>query len=285
MYKILFFGSSDFCLPVLNSLYKNFSLAGVITKSPKFATAVFALKNNISLFTPQNTKDLLNLKDKLADLNPDLAVVADYGLIIPEEIFMLPKFKTINIHFSRLPKYRGPSPVQYSVLFGEKKSYVSVIEMESTVDTGKIIKQIEYPFSPALETTNTLYTKLFTSIAADLPEIIKDFTQNKITPKVQNESELSCTKRINRDDGFITFDNFIEALKKSNIAQTIERKIRAFDPWPGIWTTLPNQKRLKILKAILKNQQLIPQKVQLEGKNPVSWKQFLEGYPQIAELA
>ena len=85
--KIIFFGSSEYCLPVVNALNKNFNLSAVISKSKSVSTKLFAKKNKIKVFTPQNVAQLLELKSTLSFLQPDLAVVADYGLIIPQKIF------------------------------------------------------------------------------------------------------------------------------------------------------------------------------------------------------
>ena len=113
--RVVFFGSSEYCLPVLETINNNFQLQAVITR-PKTLPAQLASSHNIKTFTPANQSELLALKDKITVLNIDLAVVADYGLIIPKEIFTLPRYKTLNIHFSKLPKLRGPSPVQYAIL-------------------------------------------------------------------------------------------------------------------------------------------------------------------------
>jgi len=264
MHKIVFFGTSNYCQPLIESLRKNFNLLQIITKSSDFQLSY------------------------LTSLSADLFVVADYGKIIAEEIFTLPKYGTINVHFSRLPKYRGPSPVQYSILNGEKNSWVTLIEMGEKVDTGKIIKQLEYKINPQNHTTGSLYSELFKKIAADLPEIIKDYISGKLKAENQNEKEATYTKLIKKEDGFLELNDLIKALLGNEYSLVIERKVRAFDPWPGVWTRLPNGKRLKILKTHLIpnslqtiNYKLQTDLVQLEGKKPVSWKQFLEGYPEI----
>ena len=299
MTKIIFFGSSDYCLPVLTALAENFKLASIISKPLPNPVYNFAVKSRTPVFTPFNVAQLSVLKHKLASLKPDLAVVADYGLIIPEEIFTLPEHKTLNIHFSRLPQFRGPSPVQYSILFGMETSWVSIILMSQKVDNGPIIKQLKYNVPPASETAQSLYSKLFQSVSAELPEIILNYINKKIAPVVQNEKMASYTRKLNRNDGFLPFEVFKKALlgssinsfpentllnralqKSDNLARTIDNAVRAFDPWPGVWTILPNVKRLKILKSHL-HSVLIPDLVQLEGKKPVEWKQLKEGYPDI----
>ena len=152
--KILFFGSSDYCFPILETLYKNFHLAGVITKS--YQTQTCATTHHIPTFTPTHKTELLNLDKKLRDLEPDIAIVADYGFIIPAEIFTIPKKKTLNIHFSKLPKLRGASPVQFTLLLGEKSAWTTVIIMDETLDTGDIIWQKEMMKLQKNETRKTV---------------------------------------------------------------------------------------------------------------------------------
>jgi len=312
--KIIFFGSSEYCLPILSTLKANLNLIAAVTKSDT-PIELFARKNDISVFTPRDKNELLNLADKIVKLQPDIAVVADFGLIIPKVIFEIPKYKTLNIHFSRLPKLRGASPVQYTILTGET-AWISVIIMDEGMDTGDIVWQREIKQCSNVpmiqlnnETTESLYRKLFNSVASELPSIIKQYISGELKPQKQNHSQATYTKIFTRSNGFIPADLihdamsgtkktvqdyinkfpnnsiFIESLLNCNIVTFIERAIRALSPWPGVWTTIqifPKQlKRLKILKAHIDNDRLVLDLVQLEGKKPVTWKQFKEGYPEV----
>lgn len=320
MTRIVFFGTSNYCIPVLQSLKGHFDLVAVITKPNPNPVIEFTRKYDIKLLTPIGTLELMNLKENIKSLSPDLSVVSDYGYIIPESIFTIPRKQTINIHFSHLPLLRGASPVQYSILFGSKDTAVSVIKMAKTVDSGDILKVMDYPdIKINIETTKSLYEKLFLKISEDLPQIIKEYLSGNIILVKQNHKLATFTRKLTRDDGFLPFNSFQlilhdQPLKKAfkrtlindaldetdSAAKTIERAIRAFDPWPGIWTQLPNNKRLKILKIQLRpsviarspdligttwqshaNASFIPEIVHLEGKKPVSWNQFLEGHPDI----
>lgn len=314
----IFFGSSDYCLPILTSLYKQFKLAAIITK-PHSPVSDFAKKNKIPVFTPNNKSELANLSGMLISLNLDMAIVADYGLIIPKEIFEIPKYKTLNIHFSKLPQYRGPSPVQYTILNADQSAWISYMLMSEKMDTGDILLQEEFSLS-GHETTGDLYQKLFEIAAQKLPEVIKIYVSGKIIPQKQAEGKATYTKLLTRDDGFIPFsilkaaisgekvelkkEDFPESsvlyekLLNCQIAKLLEKTLRAFSPWPGLYTNvtiqqcnpstalragnetikLSSQKRLKLIKLHLENNHLVINLVQLEGKNPVSWKQFLEGY-------
>lgn len=287
MIRILFFGSSDYCLPVLESLNKNFNLVGVLTRL-KSPVKQFALSHNIKVFTPEDKSELLALKKDLEKLQPDLAVVSDYGIIIPKEIFTIPHHQTLNIHFSKLPKYRGPSPVQYTILNGEKSAWITIILMDETMDTGDILWRQEVGPLDGSETTPDLYRKLFSIAAQELPGVIDKYSQKQLKPIKQLNSLATYTKSFTRADGFVPFSQFVKldpaspaGRQSDKLSILIERKIRALSPWPGVWTTvnIPQPKRLKLLKSHIESNKLVLDEVQLEGKKPVTWKQFLEGYP------
>lgn len=325
---IIFCGSSDYTLPILQSLKNNFNLQAIVTSINTLSLKNFAENFNLPFFTPENSAELLLLKEKLSAFSPDLFLVADFGLWIPEEIFNLPKFRSLNIHFSMLSKYRGPSPVQYTLLNGDKSAWISIVKLVNKLDAGDIIYQKEIPLSGD-ETTGSLYKKLFEIVSEDLPGVLSEFAKEKIKPAKQDEKSATYTRKITRDDGFIPFDlllNMMKGIKPTksilenwplikiipsplSILHTIYyilQSLRAFTPWPGLWTKIEitdNKqqitKRLKILQAHIEpvsnfqlpktnDQQpmtkLVLDQVQLEGKKPVSWKQFLQGYPQLYDL-
>lgn len=317
--QILFFGSSSYCLPVLKSLFSNFQIAGIVTKPIPSPVMSFAKENKLPLFTPKNKEHLLQLKNKLKSLNADIAVVSDYGLIIPNDIFLLPKYKTLNIHFSNLPHLRGASPVQFTILLGEKSAWITIIIMNEDMDTGDIVWKKEIPLA-GNETTRVLYEKLFQIGAAEIPTLINLIIEGKIIPEKQDHAKATYTKIFTRADGFIQFELIQKAIyseeassellnqwplfkvltsqfkskfqmTNDQLPMTIDRALRALSPWPGVWTEIqitqstnnPIKKRLKILNAHLQpttyNLQL--DVVQLEGKKPVTWRQFVEGYPLL----
>lgn len=300
--KVIFCGSSEYCLPVVEALEEKFTLVAVITKKDSKVRA-WAEKNKIPFFTPQKKQELLYLKKSLLPFKPDLMVVADYGLIIPDLIFCLPKNGAINIHFSRLPEYRGASPVQYTILYGEKSAFITFQKMAAKMDTGDIIFRQKFPLS-GREKTADLYPFLFRKASEILPEVINNYISGKIKTLKQVEKKATYTKMLTRQDGFLPWKVFaaltqarktvlspdlfpeksalFKAFSSSGASvATAERAIRAFTPWPGVWTLLPGGKRLKILAAEVKENRFLPVTVQIEGKKPVSWKQFLEGYPEV----
>ena len=343
--KVIFFGSSNYCIPILDSLNKNYHLIAILTK-PNSKVQEFAKTHHIKFFTPQDKNELFGLKDKVIQRKPDLAIVADYGLIIPSDIFNLPKYKTLNIHFSKLPDLRGPSPVQYTILRGDNSAWISIIIMSEVMDTGDYIWQKEIrtfdnqQLTINNETSDSLYKKLFNIVAVELPNVISKYVQKELRPIKQDHSKATYTKILTRDDGFIPphilsvilspdfksersipleapkTKGILRFVQDDNWSMFIDRAIRAFTPWPELWTEVyltkglktpgmwpkdsfqveesekTEKKRLKILKAhteqTTNNKQritkLVISVVQLEGKKPVSWKQFKEGYPNFSFL-
>lgn len=308
-FEILYMGTPDFAVPCLRKLIKkNYNICSVITQPDKKAgrgqKIIFspikevALKHNIEIYQPENIKDK-GVIDKIKDIKPDIIIVAAYGQILPKEILDIPKFGCINIHASLLPKYRGASPIQYAILNGEKETGVTVMQMGEGLDDGDIISQKSLPISDS-ENSSTLHDKLSLLGAELLLETIPLIFEGKIKKTPQDEERATFTKIIKKEDGEI---------KWSDGAVYVERKIRAFYPWPGTFTGIELQnskvKNLKITKAALLNEEkrhepgkifksvkgkmlvacyggnIILEKVKLEGKKEISGEEFLRGYPYI----
>jgi len=260
--KIIFFGTPDYVIPVLEKLHKYHEIVAVVTQSPKpvgrekvltySAVDKWAFKKHI----PRNF-DYVDLPEG------DLGVCASFGMIIPEKVLNHFKFGILNIHPSLLPNFRGSSPIQSTLITGTNPTGVSIIKMDEKMDHGPVLTQFK---EDVLEndTNETLRARLFKKSADVLIEMIPAYIDGKIKLKPQDQSKATLTKIISRQDGFVDLDK--------NDPIIIERKFRAYTPWPGIWT-LVNGKRLKILE--FKNE---PITVQLEGKKPISYKQFISSY-------
>lgn len=302
--RIVFIGTPEFGAIILEHLAKSkYKPCLVITAPDKpvgrkqilspSPVKITAQLYNIPLIQPENIKDS---KVKIQSLTPDLIVVAGYGKILPKEIFEIPKTRTLNIHPSLLPKYRGPSPIQTAILRGDKETGVSIILMTEKVDQGGIVSSINYQVS-SKSTYKELSKKLAELGAKLLIETIPKWIKGEIKPKPQDNSKTSYTKIIKKQDGEIDW-------RRS--AQEIERQIRAFHPWPGtftFWQKDNERLQLKILKAEFlesKNLEkyppgktiitsdnklavwcrknlLIIKLLQLEGKKPVDSESFLRG--------
>ena len=214
----------------------------------------------------------LQLVNSLAD-KPAIGILASYGHIITEDTLTAIPKGILNVHPSLLPKYRGPTPVPTAILNGEATTGVTIIKLDREVDHGPIVIQKEIPIS-ANDTSASLLKKLF-CLGADLMlKILPDYLSGKIEPRPQNHSLATFTQKLTRDSGFIP------AAQLFTDPAITERKIRAYNPWPGVWTEI-GHKRLKIIEAHLENGKLFLDLVQLEGKKPVSWKQLSEGHPEI----
>ncbi len=298
--RIVFFGTANVALPILEALKKEHEILAVVTnpdvkvgrkqilqESPVSALAV-DLK--LPLHKPDRVKNNPEFLSLLQGLNADIFVVVAYGKILPLEVINLPPYKTINVHFSLLPKYRGPSPIQASLLNGDSHSGTSIFVLDEQVDTGPLIAQEIIAVEPD-DNYFTLSDKLAKLSARIISGVVQDYTSGKVTPLPQVETGVSHTNIISKNDGKVDWNK---------TAQEIYNQFRAFYLWPGIWTTW-NGKKLKVTgcypavdwpvgqnapgtvleQGILvcgQNTALQISSLQLEGKNESPILEFLNGY-------
>ncbi len=209
--------------------------------------------------------------DLLASFKPDFLVVEDYGLILPKRLLALPTVAPINVHHSLLPKYRGPTPAPTAIYNGESVSGVSIIHMDAKVDAGAIYAQHSYTLAPD-ETTESLLTVLNTIGGQLAVNIIEQLVAGTARPISQNEDEATFTKMLQKSDGYFDSENPPSPVQ-------LGRMIRAYYPWPGVWTHLHQGfgGQAKIVKFLPQHM------IQMEGKKPVSYKEFYNGYPQLQD--
>lgn len=269
--RIIFFGTPEFVIPILETLHKNFNLVGVITtpdqpvgrkqKIMPSAIANTASSRKIPVLKPARfTGDATKF---IQQLRPELFVVAAYGKIIPQNILDIPKLGALNIHPSLLPKYRGASPIQNAILNGDETSGVSIMKMDTEVDHGLLIFTKDIRLS-SQDNFQILSTKMFSEAAGVLPKIILDFSLGKLAEIEQDHSKATFTKVIKKEDGYFDINN-------PPSPEKLDRMIRAFYPWPTAWTRW-NGKVVKFYPEGL---------VQMEGKKPVALENFLNGYPDF----
>ncbi|MBU2634871.1 methionyl-tRNA formyltransferase, partial [Patescibacteria group bacterium] len=200
-------------------------------------------------------------------------IVASYGKIIPKKILEIPKYGCLNVHPSLLPKYRGPSPIQTTILNGDKKTGVTIILMDEKIDHGPIISNSKFEIRNSKLTYGELNVKLAKLGVKLLIETIPKWIRGEIKIKPQDHSKATYTKILKREDGKIDW---------SKSAQEIERQVRAFNPWPGTFTFIKHKNktlRIKVLEAdISKDNKLIIKKLQPEGKKAMSFEEFKRGY-------
>lgn len=271
---VVFFGSSPFSVPALSKLISSDITVPVVVTFPDHPSGRhLAISSN-----PVKTiasRFGLKVIENLSDLNtfplpPDcVGLVVAYGKIIKPETMSKFNDQIFNIHPSMLPKYRGPSPLQYQIMDGIPESGVTLIRIDNEPDHGPVIARLS---SPVLreDTTQTLGKRLF-ALGVDL---FLDFLAHpeNFPEQPQHDSAATYTSLLSRQDGFIPFEFFKKALdddyritvSMANEPVTIEQVFRALHPWPGVWTATPTGKRLKLVS-------LNPHYVQLEGKTPRLW--------------
>jgi len=220
-------------------------------------------------------------------------LVVDFGYLIPKWLLELPTIAPLNIHPSDLPKYRGSSPGQFTLLYGEKNSAVSLIIMNEMLDEGELIHQEKFD---VLDTWNAqqYYQSAFQLISPKLPGLITDFGAGNTIPTPQPlESPTPIARRLTREDGYIEWD-FLRLLSAPdhvsspllkeahetihNWPQLIANAVKALSPWPGVWTMVPTdtgEKRMKILSATVESNVLKLGKVQYEGEKKTD---FIDNY-------
>ena len=282
--KIVFFGTPDYVLPILTTIHKKYvtgpgksPIVAVVTQSPKptgrkqilnySPVDKWAHEHKIPIYYKSN--DIIK-----ENLDADLGVCASFGEIIPELVINYFKFGILNIHPSLLPKYRGVSPVPEALKNGDTKTGITIIKMDEKMDHGPIVVQSKEEVFPD-DTGESLRTRLFQKSVDILIETIEPYLKGKIKLKEQNHNEAIFTKILTKQDGFLELTGCDPV--------NAERFIRAMQPWPGAWTLIDG-KRLKILQEHLENEKLVLDEVQLEGKNPVTYQQFKEGYPSEATV-
>lgn len=287
--RVVFFGTPEFVVPVLDSLHQHFQLVGVVTTPDaavgrkQIVTSSAIGHRAIELKIPAIKDIKLDeiTADKLKELSPDLFIVASYGKIIPQVVLDVPKYGSINIHPSKLPLFRGATPIQSQVLEGIIDSAISFILVDAKMDHGPLLHQEDFSISPS-DTNETLHNSMFIKSAEILPELIEQYVDGKITPIEQNHEEATFCKPFNRESGYFELDN-------PPTPEKLDQMIRGLYPWPTAWTRWKSQKYAEhdASRSKVKSQKemiikfLPDNMVQPEGKKPMKWKEFLNGYPNF----
>ncbi len=278
--KIVFFGTPDFVIPVLETLSKHANLVGIVTTPDEKIgrkqlltpppVKIYAQTHNIPVFQPDTVKELNNETMKqLSNLSPDVFIVAAYGKIIPMEVLHLPRYGSINIHPSRLPDYRGPSPLQETILSGEGETAVSIMEMDADVDHGPILAVKSLAIS-SNETFLSLAEKAFRLGADMLSAVLKGIENKTLEPTIQDHTKATFTNHVTKDDGFFE-------ITTPPTPEKLDRMIRAYYPWPTAWT------KMKLRDQEVRIKFLPEEKIQVEGKNITNLEDFYNGYPEAKE--
>lgn len=280
--KIIFFGTPDFSVPFLNTLASDpqIELLAVVTQPDKPVGRKLIPKPSpikergqvlgFRVFPFTKLKSF-EAHDQLVSLGADVFVVVAYGKLIPKSILDIPKLGCVNVHPSKLPRYRGPTPIQTAIEHGDRETAVSIMLLDEGMDTGPLLAQKKVEILPT-DTTPSLSQRLAAVGAPFLVETLKLYAAGALTPIPQDNTLASSTKLLDRASGKIDWDESPEV---------IERKIRAYAPWPGTFTIIEHQGvplRVKILKAKVVEGQFEILEVQPEGGLPMSYEAFVRGY-------
>ncbi len=266
--NIVFFGSSAYILPILEKLQKNFAISLVVTTEKSITDAVpsYCQKNNIEYISTTSLTDA-KLQKKLQQIKAPVAVLADFGLLIPQSVLDIFPKGIVNIHPSLLPKYRGSTPGVSAIANGDTTTGISIMLLDNKLDHGPLLAQEKADILPT-DTGKSLYQRLFAQSSEILLPTLTKYLQNELTPKPQDESQATYTKPLTKESGFVTIDN-----PPANLVNII----KAYYPWPGVWTKMMLFGKEKIVKLLPENM------LQVEGKKPMSVKDFLNGYPDTKE--
>lgn len=275
--KVIFFGASKFVIPILQILRTNFDLTLVLTTEKEKTEAVpsYCLQHNIKFFSTKKLSEP-TIRYTLHTIRSPLAVLAYFGLILPKEVLDIFPMGVINIHPSMLPKYRGPTPVQTTILNGDTETGVTIIKLDEQVDHGPILAQKKEPVLPD-DTTESLHHRLFTTGASLCSDVLIRHYKGELSLIEQDHSKATFTEHLTRENGFFDSNN-------PPSKETLDKMIRAYYPWPGVWTRVIVGSDLVQGRTLQKEKivKLLPNKmIQVEGKKPMSYKDFINGYPKM----
>ena len=233
---LVFLGTGAFGVPSLVRLHEaGFEIRAVYTQPPRPAgrghrprpspVQETATRLGISeIRTPEGLRDAESVRT-FAALDADIALVAAYGLILPRRILEAPRLGCVNIHASLLPRWRGAAPIQRAIEAGDERTGVSFFVMDEGIDTGPLLATFETRIRPQ-ERAGELHDRLAALAADHVVEVLEGYASGRIQPRPQPEEGACYARKVQREEGHLDF---------SADAALLERRVRAFDPWPGCW--------------------------------------------------
>ena len=247
--KILFMGTPDFARESLDSLYNNgFEICGVVTTPDRPAgrgmklvaspVKEYALEKGLKLFQPEKISNNDEFKNEIKELAPDLVCVVSYGVILPKSFLNIPKLGCINVHPSMLPKYRGPAPIQWAILNGDKTTGVSTMYLDAGMDSGDIILQEKVDIGDD-ETTGELWNRLSGIGARLLTKVVTNIS-NGIIERTPQPEEFVLAPMLDKEMSKINW--------QEKTTSEIKNLVRGLNPIMGTYTFL-NEKKVKMWKV------------------------------------
>ncbi|KAF1304115.1 methionyl-tRNA formyltransferase [Enterococcus saccharolyticus] len=241
MTKIVFMGTPQFSVPILEGLAADYEVVAVVTQPDRpvgrkrviTPTPVkeAALRLNIPVLQPEKISGSPEMAE-IAELQPDLIVTAAFGQFLPEKLLAIPTYGAINVHASLLPKYRGGAPVHYSIIDGEKETGVTIMEMIKKMDAGGIYAQGKLPITKQ-DDVGTMFDKL-SALGKDLLlETLPKIIDGSLQPVPQEEDKVTFSPNITREQ---------EAIDWSKTAEAIDCQVRGMRPWPIAFTMYGDQR-------------------------------------------
>src|SRR6266480_2363541 len=309
--RVVLIGTGEIGVPAMQALVQSseHQVIGVVTQPDKpvgrdYRIEPPAIKKalagaKMSILQPARIKDRQSIEEIRA-LMPDVITVMAYGQILPRDVLQIPRIASVNLHASLLPRWRGAAPIQAAIAAGDSETGITVIYMDEGLDTGDILLQRKTDILPT-DTGGSLHNRLAQIAPEALLESLRLLAKGD-PPRIRQDNALSTyAPKLTREDGKIDW---------SEPAEVVERKIRAFNPWPGAFTTIAAEsekpRNLKIFSAsvvdvrgatgeVLQsdkevivaagNQGLLLGEVQLEGKRRMRAAEFVRGFPQALGIA
>lgn len=296
MTKAVFMGSPDFSLPTLRALAEKYEVVGVVTQPDRASgrgrelkappVKLLAQELGLSVIQPEKLRQP-EAMEQLRLWHPDLIVVTAFGQILKKDVLYLPRFGCINVHASLLPRWRGAAPVNAAILHGDEETGITIMKMDVGLDTGPILTQRSIRLTRE-DTAGSVFEKLSQLGAELLIETLPDYLSGKIEPVSQPEEGMTYAPMLKKEEGHLDF---------THPADELERRVRAFNPWPGAFMDFDGT-LLKIHRAHVAegkaeagqrliyedqpavgagNELLILDEVQPAGKKSMSGKSFLTG--------
>jgi methionyl-tRNA formyltransferase len=247
--RLVFMGTPDFAAVALRALVEaGHEIAAVYSQPPRPAGRGRALRKSpvqllaeelgLAVHTPEHLKTPA-VQAEFAAHHADAAVIAAFGLILPEPILRAPRLGCLNIHASLLPRWRGAAPIQRAILAGDKETGVTIMLMDAGLDTGPVLLEDRVEIERN-ETAGELQNRLALLGARAIVEALDDFARGHLAPQEQSREGITYAAKIRPEEARLIWDR---------PAEELERAIRAFNPVPGAWALLPNGERLKVLAA------------------------------------
>ena len=289
-------GSPDFSLPSLRALAGTYDVVGVVTQPDRASgrgrelkappVKLLAQELGIPVMQPEKLR-LPEAMENLRAWSPDLIVVAAFGQILKKDVLELPRFGCVNVHASLLPRWRGAAPINAAILAGDEETGVTIMQMDVGLDTGPMLAKRTIRLTPT-DTAGSVFETLSQLGANLLLSILPDYLSGKLLPQPQPEEGMTYAPMLKKEEGKLDF---------THDANELERRIRAFNPWPGAYMEFDGT-LLKVHRAhvesghaeagkrlVVQNQPavgaggglLILDEVQPAGKKSMSGKSFLSG--------